>query len=54
MYVVGPRPADIGHNGWISLDVHDGPNEGELRELALGSYRHFANKRTLRRSSRRI
>jgi predicted DNA-binding protein (MmcQ/YjbR family) len=38
-------PRYIGHNGWIELDVHDGCTETELRELALASYQHFANKR---------
>jgi predicted DNA-binding protein (MmcQ/YjbR family) len=40
-------PKYIGHNGWIELDAHDSINEGELRNLALASYHHFANKRML-------
>jgi hypothetical protein len=37
----------MGHNGWIALDVSDGVNWDEVRELALSSYRHFALKRML-------
>ncbi len=40
-------PAYMGHNGWIALDVSDGVNWDEVRELALSSYRHFALKRML-------
>lgn len=40
-------PKYIGHNGWIELDAYDGCNVAELQQLAEGSYRHFANKRTL-------
>jgi predicted DNA-binding protein (MmcQ/YjbR family) len=38
-------PDYIGHNGWISLDAEDGAMTGELEQLALDSYRHFALKR---------
>lgn len=38
-------PPYIGHNGWISVDVEDGVLAGELEQLALDSYRHFALKR---------
>jgi predicted DNA-binding protein (MmcQ/YjbR family) len=40
-------PKYMGHNGWIELDVHDACDPGELQQLALDSYRHFANKRML-------
>ncbi len=40
-------PAYLGHNGWIALDVSRSHSEGELRSLALESYRHFALKRML-------
>jgi predicted DNA-binding protein (MmcQ/YjbR family) len=40
-------PAYMGHNGWIELDVHDSRDEQELRDLALASYQHFANRRML-------
>jgi predicted DNA-binding protein (MmcQ/YjbR family) len=40
-------PKYMGHNGWIALDVSKHLNEGEVSELALGSYRHFALKRML-------
>ncbi|MEJ1960588.1 MAG: MmcQ/YjbR family DNA-binding protein [Gammaproteobacteria bacterium] len=40
-------PMYMGHNGWIELDVARGFDESELRQLALDSYRHFANKRML-------
>jgi len=41
-------PAYIGHRGWIDLDIEDRLDWEELRELALGSYRHFALKRMLK------
>jgi hypothetical protein len=41
-------PAYTGHNGWIELDVGDGCNWNEVRELADISYRHFALKRMLK------
>lgn len=41
-------PAYIGHRGWIDLDVEDRVDWGEVRELLLGSYRHFALKRMLK------
>jgi len=40
-------PKYMGHNGWIELDAHDSIDAGELRDLALASYHHFANKRML-------
>ena len=40
-------PAYLGHNGWIALDVAEICNPDEVRELALGSYRHFATRRML-------
>jgi hypothetical protein len=40
-------PAWLGHQGWIALDVSRSHDEGELRSLALESYRHFASKRLL-------
>ena len=41
-------PAYIGHRGWIDLDVEDRIDWDEVRELTLGSYRHFALKRMLK------
>lgn len=41
-------PSYIGHRGWIELDVEGDVNWDEVRELALGSYRHFALRRMLR------
>ena len=41
-------PRYIGHRGWIDLDVEDTIDWGEVRDLALGSYRHFALKRMLK------
>ncbi len=41
-------PAYIGHRGWIDLDVEDRFDWDEIRELAMGSYRHFALKRMLK------
>ena len=41
-------PPYIGHRGWIDLDVEDSIDWEEVRELVLGSYRHFALKRMLR------
>ena len=41
-------PHYIGHRGWISLDIEEHVNWDELRNLALGSYRHFALKRMLK------
>ena len=40
-------PQYMGHIGWIELDVHDGCTTRELSDLALDSYRHFANQRML-------
>jgi hypothetical protein len=50
MMCADPRyriPEYMGHRGWIALDVSKSLNEGELRSLALASYRHFALKRML-------
>ena len=41
-------PMYIGHRGWIDLDVEDRIDWDEVRELVLGSYRHFALKRMLK------
>ncbi|MET0499222.1 MAG: MmcQ/YjbR family DNA-binding protein [Steroidobacteraceae bacterium] len=40
-------PLNLGHNGWIALDVTDECEWDEVYELALNSYRHFALKRML-------
>jgi hypothetical protein len=40
-------PMYMGHNGWIALDVTRTFDAKEVRELAIGSYRHFALKRML-------
>lgn len=40
-------PPYMGHNGWIALDVTRRYDAGEVRALALDSYRHFALKRML-------
>jgi predicted DNA-binding protein (MmcQ/YjbR family) len=40
-------PPYMGHNGWIALDVSKELHKGEVHELALFSYRHFALKRML-------
>jgi predicted DNA-binding protein (MmcQ/YjbR family) len=40
-------PVYTGHNGWIELDVSRHLYKGEVEELALYSYRHFALKRML-------
>ncbi len=40
-------PSYTGHYGWIALDVAGTVNEPELRDLILGSYRHFAARRAL-------
>ena len=41
-------PRYIGHRGWVDLDVEDRLDWDEVRQLALGSYRHFALKRMLK------
>ena len=41
-------PSYIGHRGWIELAVEGHIDWREVRELALGSYRHFALRRMLR------
>jgi predicted DNA-binding protein (MmcQ/YjbR family) len=38
-------PPYMGHNGWIALDASSDCDWGEVRALALQSYRHFALKR---------
>jgi len=40
-------PPYMGHNGWIALDVTKSANLGEIKSLALHSYRHFALRRML-------
>ena len=40
-------PRYIGHRGWIDLDIEDHVDWHEVRQLVLGSYRHFALKRML-------
>jgi predicted DNA-binding protein (MmcQ/YjbR family) len=40
-------PAYMGHNGWISLNVHASCDRAEVESLALASYRHFALRRML-------
>jgi predicted DNA-binding protein (MmcQ/YjbR family) len=50
LYAKDPRytiPPYMGHNGWIALDVTQSHSDGELKTLALASYRHFALKRML-------
>ena len=41
-------PMYIGHRGWIDVDVEEHIDWEEVRELVLGSYRHFALKRMLK------
>lgn len=40
-------PAYLGPGGWIALDGAAGFDDGELRWLALESYRHYAPKKML-------
>jgi predicted DNA-binding protein (MmcQ/YjbR family) len=40
-------PPFMGHKGWIALDLREGVDARELRELALDSYRHFASRRAV-------
>ena len=40
-------PPYMGHNGWIRLRLEARFDEGEIRALALESYRHYALKRML-------
>lgn len=40
-------PPYMGHNGWIALNVTKTANLGEIKGLALHSYRHFALRRML-------
>ena len=40
-------PAYLGPGGWIALDGAAGFDVGELRALALESYRHYAPKKML-------
>ena len=42
-------PPYFGHRGWIALDVSAHAHAGEITELALESYRHFALRRMLAR-----
>jgi predicted DNA-binding protein (MmcQ/YjbR family) len=37
-----------GHNGWIDLDVEEEQDWKEIKQLVIGSYRHFALKRMLK------
>ena len=41
-------PAYMGHNGWLSLDIHDEFLAKEAAALLEDSYRHFALKRMLK------
>ena len=40
-------PAYVGHNGWINLNLTNGQNWDEIKDLLLVSYKHFALKRML-------
>jgi len=42
-------PAYLGHQGWIALDVTRSCDWSHVRGLALGSYRHFALARMLKK-----
>jgi len=42
-------PAYLGHQGWIAFDVTRGCDWQYVRGLALGSYRHFALARMLKK-----
>jgi len=42
-------PAYLGHQGWIALDVTKSCDWSHVRGLALGSYRHFALARMLKK-----
>ena len=37
----------VGHKGWMDLDLAQGWNARELRELIHESYRHFASRRAV-------
>lgn len=41
-------PRYIGHRGWIDMDIEHHVDWDEVRDLALGSYRHFALQRMLK------
>ena len=41
-------PPYIGHRGWIDMDIEHHIDWDEVRDLALGSYRHFALQRMLK------
>ena len=41
-------PRYIGHRGWIDMDIESHIDWDEVRDLALGSYRHFALQRMLK------
>jgi predicted DNA-binding protein (MmcQ/YjbR family) len=40
-------PPYLGHQGWMTLDLREGFDARELRELVVESYRHFASRRAL-------
>lgn len=40
-------PPYMGHKGWMALDATQGISEGELRDLVIESYRHFATRRAI-------
>lgn len=40
-------PPYMGHKGWMALDASKGISEGELRDLVIESYRHFATRRAI-------
>jgi len=42
-------PAYLGHQGWIAFDVTQDCDWSYVRGLALGSYRHFALARMLKK-----
>lgn len=42
-------PAYLGHRGWIAVDVTKACDWSHVRGLALGSYRHFALARMLKK-----
>ncbi len=40
-------PPYLGHQGWMTLELGNGFDTRELRDLVLESYRHFASRRAL-------
>jgi predicted DNA-binding protein (MmcQ/YjbR family) len=40
-------PPYLGHQGWMTLELGNGIEARELRDLVLESYRHFASRRAL-------